>query len=220
MKVTTDACLFGAWAASVIESQTKKDVQVLDIGAGTGLLSLMLAQKTEANITAIEIEALAAKQAAENCSNSPWSNRLQVIQGSIQVFDSAAKFDCIISNPPFFDSDLKSHDSSRNLALHSTELDFDNLLKQVDRYLKATGQFFVLLPAHRIGEWEQKAKQYNFFVADKVIVHQSDHHPAFRCMLRLTKKQQQTKVDQIIIKTANGYTNSFKELLHDFYLYL
>ena len=133
----------------------REERRVLDIGAGTGLLSLMLAQKVNAFIDAIEINADAALQAKENFNASPWSERLAVHHQPIQTW-TETNYDLIISNPPFFEQDLKSPNTERNLALHDTGLTLEILWQQVVRCLHTTGQFAILLPAHRLSAWPNR----------------------------------------------------------------
>ena len=120
MKVTTDACLFGAWVANRINGLDLKGKHFLDIGTGTGLLSLMVAQQTDASIDAVEIETAAANQAQENFEQSPWNNKLFLHNSSIQTFIPQHKYDFIFTNPPFFFNDLKSKNHARNIALHDS----------------------------------------------------------------------------------------------------
>src|SRR4051812_5902465 len=144
MKVCTDACLFGAWISEEVKSKNSKVKSVLDIGTGTGLLSLMFAQKNlQSIIDAVEIDEAAAQQARENFEASPWKERLQIYSTSIKLFISEKKYDLIISNPPFFENDLKSDDSKRNLALHSSQLSLEELLDAITKHLKEDGLFAV-----------------------------------------------------------------------------
>jgi tRNA1Val (adenine37-N6)-methyltransferase len=118
MKVTTDACIQGAWTPV-----QKDEVRILDIGAGTGLLSLMLAQKApNAIVDAVELNEQAATQAGQNFAGSPWADRLNVICSDIQGYRATHKYDLIISNPPFFNNSLKGPEASRNNARHTTAL--------------------------------------------------------------------------------------------------
>ena len=107
MKVTTDSCVFGAWAAKQIKQLEEKPGKVLDIGCGTGLLSLMIAQINKTTIDAVEIEENAFQQANENISNSPWHDLIQTHHADILNFQPEVKYDCIITNPPFYENELK-----------------------------------------------------------------------------------------------------------------
>jgi len=220
MKVTTDACLFGAWVASDLAKQKTQPQHILDIGAGTGLLSLMLAQKVDATIHAVEIDAAAAEQAKENCNASNWSERLTVTHLPLQELESNKLFDVIISNPPFFDNDLKSIATNRNLALHSTALDFQTLLSKVGQLLKADGSFFVLIPAHRTASFIVDAAKSGFHVSANIAVQQTEKHPTFRNMLKLVLTPVATSHHNIIIKENQDYTEAFTALLSDYYLFL
>ncbi len=152
MKVSTDACLLGAWAPFPEISGN-----LLDIGAGTGLLSLMLAQRfPEAHITALEIDLQAAQQAAENIRRSPFNERIEVVCGDVRNFAPEALFDGIIANPPFFQNSLKGQDAARNRARHSDDtLDFPELYTAVTRLLKPGGSFALLLPVQAQEGWEK-----------------------------------------------------------------
>ncbi|MEO8711563.1 MAG: methyltransferase, partial [Parafilimonas sp.] len=154
MKVCTDACLFGAWAAHNPQLEASN---ILDIGTGTGLLSLIYAQKNmHASIDAIEIDEAAVQQARENFEASIWKERLHVYNTSIQQFATSSnkKYDVIICNPPFYENDLKSENKQRNLALHSDALTLEELISDVDLLLGDDGSFFVLLPFHRTKYFE------------------------------------------------------------------
>lgn len=213
MKVCTDACLFGAWVAENASGVTR----VLDIGTGTGLLSLMLAQKSEAVIDAVEIDEEAYGQATENFAGSPWSDRLQVFHQRIQDY-GAGPYDLIISNPPFYEGDLKSNDDKRNLALHSEALGLEGLLQAVKRLLTDDGKFAVLLPFHRGEYFENLVAKYGFSVEKKVFVQQTPSHPSFRIMYLVSGLTAVPDVLSITIKSNNQYTESFSHLLKDYYL--
>ena len=137
MKVCTDACLFGAFVANCLSPI----VNCLDIGTGTGLLSLMLAQETNAQIDAVEIDAAAFQQAKENFKASPWSSRLNIFNTDILHYSTDKKYDCIISNPPFFEDDLKSFSEGKNIAKHNNALTLAQLLTAINAHLAATGFF-------------------------------------------------------------------------------
>jgi len=220
MKVCTDACLFGAWVATHSPLTTH---HLLDIGTGTGLLSLMLAQSNpNAVIDAVEIDEAAAGQAKENFEASPWKERMNVYYLSIQKFANTAttKYDCIISNPPFYESDLKSDDQKRNLALHSAALKLEALIEIVDTLLKDDGNFFVLLPHHRTANFIQLS-QPKFFTREKVFIKQTSKHNYFRSILWLTRQPGLTDQSHVTIMNNEGkYTDEFIALLKDYYLHL
>lgn len=219
MKVCTDACLFGAYVADLVK--TKAASNILDIGAGTGLLSLMLAQKVPALIEAVEIDAAAYSQAKENFGQSPWKERLAVFNTSILQFDSDKKYDCIISNPPFFENDLKSSDKNKNAAKHDTTLTLEQLLATVQTLLTDDGSFAVLLPYHRVEECILLAEKNGLHRHKKVLVKQTENHDYFRGILIFHKQASTLFEENIIIKNADDkYSLRFAELLKDYYLYL
>ena len=161
MKVCTDACLFGAWTAAC-GSQLKAH-SLLDIGTGTGLLSLMLAQKLpDVIIDAIEIDQAASQQAKENFEASPWKERLNVYNTSIQQFASTAKhkYDIIICNPPFYENDLKRNNAKRNMALHSAEIRLEELIKISGDLLKDDGKLFILINYNRTEKLRELIRDY------------------------------------------------------------
>ena len=223
MKVCTDACLFGAWAAADPFIQTVKNI--LDIGSGTGLLSLMLAQKAAATITAIEIEEGAFKQTASNFDLSPWKERLNIIHTSIQDYVAANKqqlFDCIITNPPFYESDLTSPDNSKNLAAHSTALTWDDLAKSVASLLQENGTWYVLVPTLRAYTMQKIASNYGLELAEECLMYNDAKHLPIRAMLKFVKQKETViKRNKIIIKNADqSYTAEFTNYLKDYYLHL
>ncbi len=220
MKVTTDACLFGAWNAGNFFSQ-KIDYRVLDIGAGTGLLSLMYAQKNPlALIDAVEIDDEGAAQANENFESSPWKERLKLFHTGIDEFNPPHTFDFIISNPPFFENDLKGIDTKRNLALHSISLTLEELIHNIDRLLKEDGGFSILLPCHRADYFKKLAAAQSRHCIEEVLVKQSEKHHYFRSMMCFSKKQVISKQTEVTIKEGHHYTEPFVRLLKDYYLYL
>ncbi len=213
MKVCTDACVFGAWVAT-----KTNPVKVLDIGAGTGLLSLMIAQKTNAVIDAVEIDKNGFEQAQENFNASPWKNRLNVIYSPIQQFRKD-HYDLIISNPPFFSNDLKSPDQARNLALHSEALSLEELLSAVKKTISKNGQFAVLLPFHRGPYFEELIIRNQLFIIEKLVVNQTPRHRPFRVCYLISDSGVETRNSTLTIKNEeNKYTEPFTELLKDYYL--
>jgi tRNA1Val (adenine37-N6)-methyltransferase len=220
MKVCTDACLFGAWVAGKVERGQLSFDSVLDIGTGTGLLSLMMAQKSMARIDAIELDEHAAQQATENFELSNWSERLQVIPGDIKTVHLGKKYDFIISNPPFFENDLKSRDTQRNLALHSQELGLDELISSIKKQLADHGKFAVLLPYHRKEAFARLAFDEGFSLEEEACVKQTPLHNYFRVMFLFGSEPVAVKNESIIIRDGEQYTSVFTDLLKDYYLKL
>jgi tRNA1Val (adenine37-N6)-methyltransferase len=221
MKVCTDACLFGAWVS--VHYLPFPAHNVLDIGTGTGLLSLMLAQKlSNTVIDAVEIDGAAAHQAKENFESSSWRERLHVYNMPARQFSGTAnhKYDLIISNPPFYESSLKSDDDKRNIALHSAELTLKELISIADELLNEEGNFFVLLPYYRTEEFSSLIAG-KFFVKEKVFVKQSPKHNYSRSMIWLGKRDVASIQSEInIMNENNEYSNEFRRLLTDYYLKL
>ena len=221
MKVSTDACLFGAWAAEQVNRLPLTCCTVLDIGTGTGLLSLMLAQKTGALIDAVELDQAAADQARENVQASAWGDRIQVVQADIKTYSSNTKYDLIISNPPFFERSLLSPVQTNNQAKHSQDLTLQQLIRAAGEHLAATGHVAVLLPWSRMDYLIQTAVAEGFYLVAALLASHSPAHPFFRsCLLFNRSAEQEVIREEMSIKKDNRYTERFVALLKDYYLYL
>jgi len=225
MKVTTDGCLFGSSIVKEIESRRLKIESILDIGTGTGLLSLMVAQKNpNIIINAIEIDKDAAEQAMENVKASPWIDRINVIHADAKDFSFTKKYDLIISNPPFYENELKSTSSEKNIAHHSEELSLSELLTIIRQNLKPEGVFSLLLPFKRNEEIKKIFAGNELSVVKMIFVRQSVKHDYFRIILTGKLKSHQpveTGIDEISIwGDKKQYTPEFIESLKDYYLYL
>lgn len=221
LKVCTDSCFFGAWVASQIGSKDLSPKNILDIGTGTGLLSLMLAQKTTVQIDAVELDINAYHQASENFKTSAWSNQLTAFYSDIKTFNPPHKYDLIISNPPFFQNDLLSKNNEKNASKHDSTLTLEELIEVVKNLLNAEGKFAVLLPWQRADDFEKSAELISLFAESKVQVKQTPAHNYFRTMLLFEKENIVTKKESVTIKNNdNAYSKEFAELLKDYYLYL
>jgi tRNA1Val (adenine37-N6)-methyltransferase len=222
MKVTTDSCLFGAWAAKEISKEESKIKDVLDIGTGAALLSLMIVQKNEVEIDAVEIDDDASQQAKENVETSPWKNKIRIFNEDILSFQPDKKYDCIISNPPFYQNELVSEAQKKNIAHHSEQLTIIDVLKIIREDLKEDGAFFLMYPFKRAREIEQLLVEYELHILSSMILHQSVKHSPFRVIVKGTKKEQTSfHTQSISIWDENQqYTKQFADLLKDYYLYL
>jgi tRNA1Val (adenine37-N6)-methyltransferase len=219
MKVCTDACILGAWFADKAPAYAL----VLDIGSGTGLLMLMLAQKHKGEIRGIEIDLDAFHQLKENIGQSPWRQLLKVYPGDVRSFSFPEKFDFIISNPPFFENDLPASTAAANLARHSKELTLSELLEVIDANLSYNGTFGVLLPYHRTAWFEEQASaRYGFTLKEKLLVRQTPRHDYFRSILHFSRLGDKfTPTAELTIQDSQGaYTEDFTELMNDYYLHL
>jgi len=223
MKVCTDACLFGAWVAENTNQSLLH--HILDIGTGTGLLSLMVAQKNDhGTITAVEIEPNAAKQASSNFALSDWKERLFVVNASIQDYASSItnQFECIISNPPFFESDLPSPDSNKNLAAHSAALPWETFASVVCKLLSNDGLFFVIIPSIRAYTMQKLMEANGLQLIEETAVFNKEKQLPFRSFLQFkktTEKPNNIERNKLYIKgPTNEYTDTFKSLLKEYYL--
>lgn len=219
MKVCTDACLFGAWVVELLKNKSdNKEYSILDIGTGTGLLSLILAQEINCQIDSIEIDQGAAEQAAANFAASGFSEKLHIIHSDIKQYDNVKTYDFIISNPPFFENDLKSTDPKKNLALHSVALGLTELMQSVKIRLKQDGFFTLLLPYHRKDEMIQVANKNGFYLFKSADIRQTDKHHYFRTFLAFQPKNEIPVSEEIIIQNNRVYTDRFIQLLKNYYL--
>lgn len=217
MKVCTDSCLFGAWI-----EVNKNATSILDIGIGTGLLSLMLAQKTTVPIHGIEIDENAFVQANENFKNSKWKNRFTTYLGDVKTFDLNQQFDFIICNPPFYKNEVDSALHEEKIAKHSFHLTFSDLIIAIENLLTVHGKFAVLLPYYRKDEFEDLAAQHQFYHEKTIFFKQTAEHNFFRYAAIFSKlKKMEIKNEQVIIKTKdNTYSDEATALLKPYYLHL
>jgi tRNA1Val (adenine37-N6)-methyltransferase len=224
MKVTTDACLFGGWVAEEVKSQKVKVKRLLDIGTGTGLLSLMIAQKNpEAGVLAIEIDEDAKTQAKENVDSSPWKERIDTIGADVKDYTFPEEFDIVVSNPPFYEKEIRSETGNKNVAHHGENLTLEELLSVIKNNLKTDGSFFLLLPYKRNQEIKKLLKDHELSISKLLFIRQSVSHDYFRIFLKgnLRIKEKETEFDEMSIwDEEQQYTPGFVRLLKDYYLHL
>jgi tRNA1Val (adenine37-N6)-methyltransferase len=219
MKVCTDACLFGAWVADKLEKKEFLPKKIFDIGCGTGLLSLMLAQKTDAIIDAIEIDADAFLQTTENVEISPFKNQINIFHGPIDQFFAHEKYDFIICNPPFYENQLKSNDDAKNVAMHATSLTFIQLANAIKNNLTDTGNAAVLIPYNSVPIFSEQLWAINLYINEQMDVAHSPNHSLFRSVLIVSPQKKNYLKKEISIKDNQGnYSSTFSILLNDYYL--
>jgi tRNA1Val (adenine37-N6)-methyltransferase len=219
MKVTTDACLFGAWCAVQVRKLNGKEA--LDIGTGTGLLSLMVMQKNRLLIDAIEINEQAAGQARENILSSPWPNEINIICEDVTQHHFDKQYDIIFSNPPFYENEIESSTSEKNTAHHSDGLTIEVLLGLIKKLLKEDGYFYLLVPFKRFRFIENELIKKGLFIQQQITIYHSPQHSPLRVMIEGSKKEAPAKKDDLFIRNNDGqYSEAFTELLKDYYLYL
>lgn len=196
--------------------------QVLDIGSGTGLLSLMMAQRLpNAQIQSVEIEAAAAAEAADNFSASPWSGRLSMMNADIRTLQPVKPFDLIISNPPFFSNSLLGETESRNKARHGLSLSFENLFEAIEKHLSPDGYASILLPTTEHLRWIALLKARNWHVIHELRIVPRVNQPPNRVVSLCSRQYRTPQVEELIIKTTeHHYTPEFTQLLQPFYLKL
>ncbi|RBL91257.1 tRNA1(Val) (adenine(37)-N6)-methyltransferase [Chitinophaga flava] len=221
MKVCTDACIQGAFTAQYLSATDITVSAILDIGAGTGLLSLMLAQEVPVPVTAVELDPAAAMQAAANFQASPWADRLVLTQEDIRKMTAPQPFDFIITNPPFYEAALKSGHAQKDQAMHATNLSYADLLDAIGRNLREGGEFSVLLPYVQFEVFTALASTKGYHLRKILRVKQSVKHGYFRATGIFSKTQGHTETEELAIYDENNhYTPAFEALLRPYYLKL
>jgi tRNA1Val (adenine37-N6)-methyltransferase len=214
LKVSTDACILGAW------TDVRSTRRILDIGTGTGLLALMLAQHAPGvPIDAVEIDAAACELARENIRQSPFANQIQVIQIRIQEFEPGHRYELIVSNPPFFQASLRSPETARNRARHADALTLPELAEAVEKLLAPTGTFVVLLPERETAQFDALAAERSLYPARRLVVRNAPGKSVFRVVSEYRRTAGVPTIEQLLIRQLDGtYSEEFVALLKDYYL--
>lgn len=216
MKVGTDAVLLGAWVDIGENCKT-----ILDIGTGCGVIALMLAQKTNAEIIGIDIDEKSILEAQQNASQIDWKNHLSFIHKKLQDFSQqrTQKFDLIVTNPPFFENSLKSPDFNINLSKHTDNLTFEELIEAVSLLLAENGQFTVILPFNIAEKFVKIAAEKLLFIAKKTIIFPTPNKKPNRVLLEFTKTKNEIIENELTIRNINQtYTTDYKNLSKEYYL--
>ncbi|WP_255594113.1 tRNA1(Val) (adenine(37)-N6)-methyltransferase [Pontibacter sp. HSC-14F20] len=217
MKVCTDSCVFGAY---VEVRQTKR---ILDIGTGTGLLALMVSQRSEALVEAVEINPEAQVQAVQNFAVSPWADRLNLYPVPLQEFAKTCtqQYDVILSNPPFFLASLKSGNAAKNAAKHTGNLLFEDILTFAQKHLTQDGKLYLLLPPAEASHFAELAKAHALYLAETLEVYTRTGGKCIRHVQTYSfEPTEQITYKKLDIREEDGttYTADFTALLRDYYL--
>ncbi|WP_206194028.1 tRNA(1)(Val) (adenine(37)-N(6))-methyltransferase TrmN [Serratia microhaemolytica] len=218
MKVGTDGVILGAWV------NIERTQRVLDIGCGSGLIALMIAQRTATDvfIDAVELDEAAAIQARDNVRASPWPEKVTVHHQDIHHFvaPNDDSYDLIVSNPPYFEPAVACRDSARADARYTQKLTHRGLLDCAQRLISDDGRFCLILP-YRVGEnFQQQARQQGWYSAHRLTISDRDDTANHRMILTLTRQKQPEQQAHLVIKnTEGGYSAQFCQLIGDFYLH-
>lgn len=217
MKIGTDGVLLGAWTPLI-----NNPYNVLDIGAGTGILSLMLAQRSNAEqIDAIEIDEDAYEQCVENFEASPWSDKLFCFHAGLDEFvdEPEDEYDLIISNPPFYTDDYKSDNTSRDLARFEDALPFEELIEAAALLLSDNGIFSVIIPFKEEKRFVSLCKELDLFPLKITRVKGTPTSEIKRSLLAFCRIEQTPLIDELVIEISrHNYTSEYIELTKEFYL--
>ena len=217
MKVGTDAVLLGAWIQPINEKN------ILDVGTGTGVIALMLAQKTKAEIVGIDIDLQATQQAKENVEASIFKNQIKIIHSSLQAYCNASdvKYQLIVSNPPFFEQSFKSTDEKRSNARHADVLPFEELLDSVIKLLDISGKFCLILPTLEAEKFRTMAQKKGLHLSKLLrIKSRTDKETDKRHLMQFEFTPSEFSEDTLVIEDneRHNYTKEYKEFTKEYYL--
>lgn len=229
MKVGTDGVLLGAWA------RVEHCHRILDMGTGTGLVALMAAQRSHADIVAIDLDTDAVAQAAENVAASPWAGRIQVLEADAREISNSQSthpeanclfpnmnsslFDAILCNPPFFENSLKCPDSARTMARHTDTLTFDELARSASRLLSSDGELSIIIPYDRSHDMTVSCACHGLFATRQTIVVPVDGGKPKRILMAFTRQGAPHSIETLCMQDSkHQYTPEYVSLVEDFYL--
>lgn len=212
LKVTTEATIFGSW----IDTTNKR--HILDIGSGTGLLSLMIAQRSDAKIKAIEIQEEMAHLSQRNFEQSPWASHLSVEHFAIQHFKPNHRFDLIVCNPPFFFAQSPRKSEEKNRAMHNNDLSLEDLLMAVDKLMEQEGSFYVLFPPEMMEQFSRLASAKSLFRTQKLEI---IHAPGKAVLREAACFERNAPSDftsnQLVIRNPDGtYSKAYEDLMEPY----
>lgn len=216
LKVGTDAVLLGSWAD--VSGASK----IFDIGTGSGVIALMLAQRSNAMINAIDIDIQSCEQANENFKSSPWSDRLSIYNISLSEYaeKTATKYDLVVSNPPYFTDSFKPANEQRFSAKHNDKLPIAELSENVAKLLSHTGKFCVILPLKEAAILTSEMNKYGLFPHEELSVLPLKDKDAIRKLILFGRENTVCKTSQLVIETdeRHAYSKEYIELTKDYYM--
>lgn len=216
MKVGTDAVLLGSWV------EINNAQQILDIGTGTGVIAMMMAQKSNAQIIALDIDAIACEQSRENVNHSPWANRINILNESLQNFtvNENLKFDLIVSNPPYFVDAYKSAEEARNQARHADQLPFIDFIQCSIKLLNNDGKICIILPTKESIKFRELAAANHLYLTKIMHVKTTEYKDEKRQLLQFELVNKKLIEETLVIEQEERhcYSKEYKELTKDFYL--
>lgn len=216
MKVGTDAVLLGAWVNVDPAAKT-----ILDIGSGSGVIALMMAQRSafDTHVDAVEIDHASVEQAKENVLSSPWPDKIKVFSGSIQTFEADKKYDLIITNPPYFNKSLLPPAPARQSARHTETLSFDALIENVLRLLSPNGIFAVILPYSEGIHFRELAQSYQLNCHRSAAFYSRKGKPQERWLMEFSFDQRGKKTESLVLyEEGDRWTDQYANLTKDFYV--
>jgi len=215
MKVGTDAVLLG------VSTDICKAGTILDVGTGCGVIALILAQRSDVKIEAIDIDKSSIEDAMDNFNKSPWSGRLKAFHTSLQDYANESKFayDLIVSNPPFFENSLESPDVKKKLSKHSDTLSHSELITSVARLLSPNGKFEVILPFTEREKFVNLALIENLFCSREILISPKMGKNPNRIILQFNREKSKRKILELMVRNQdNSFTEEYISLTKDFYL--
>lgn len=213
MKVGTDGCLLGGW----FDCSASKNI--LDIGCGSGLISIMAAQRCGAQITGIEIDGNASLQAKDNVKNSPWCERIEIINSDFLEYNTDTLFDTIVCNPPYFVNSLKCDGTSRTLARHSDSLSSYDFFAKCAEVSTADVAVSIIIPCDIIDDWLSAGKENCFYPRRITYIKTTPVKMPKRVLMEFTRDETVPMESTLVFENGRGeYSDEVKSILRDFYL--